>query len=194
MSLSTLNVSMSQGVTIEVGELIGAAYGNIAGLATRYGLFVQPAPGTYTNAQFAATIERALNGIAVLYLNDPACPATNRLNRNVLLGATTWFVDQSTDNKTAYTIESVAGYTGNLATQAKFTDFTNCTATADGQLTASGAGRFYALYDVPLSPTCVVWVTLPNNLLANALTPSTIFTMGFFNGSDSGSLTCCTSG
>ena len=184
MSLSSLNVSLSQGVTIETGELIGAAYGNTAGLATRFGLFIQPAVGTYTNAQFAAIIERALNVISVLYLNDPACPATNNLNRNALLGSTVWFVDQSTDNKTAYTIESVAGFIGNLATQANFTNLINCTATANGQLTASGGGRFFATYDKPLCPTGATWVTLPNNRLANGLTPSTIFTMSFFNGVD----------
>ena len=184
MSLSSLNVSLSQGVTISDGELIGAAFGNTAGLATRFGLFVQPPVGSYTNAQFASVVERALNAVSVLYLNDPACPATNNLNRNALLGSTAWFVDQSTDNKTAYTIESVAGFTGNLATQANFTDFTNCTATANGQLTASGGGRFYALYDKPLSPIGATWVSLPNNLAANALDPTKIFTISFFNGVD----------
>lgn len=183
MSLSTLNVSMSRAVTIESGEIVGAAYGQVAGETSRYGLFVQPTPGTYTSSQFAEQVALALNQAAVLYDDDEGQYSTE-LNKNPDLGATLWTVTQGVGNDATYTVTSVAGFGGELAPSADFGNYTNCVATGAGVITANGAGFMQATFLPYLAPAGAQWVTLPNNLAADAFAPGSVISMSFDNGVD----------
>jgi hypothetical protein len=180
MSLSTLNVSMSQGVTIEDDEVIGAGYGNVEGALNRLNLSVYPTPGTYTATEFANQVEMALNRISALYTTSNY-DQTNNLNRNAALGATTWVVSQATSGKNAYTILSSTGVAGTLTTPGSFTDLTNCTAPSPGTLQAVAPGIMYATYGVDLSAAGALWHTVPS-FTNDAFQLITGTTMTIYNG------------
>ena len=182
MSLSTLNVSLSRGVTVEDGETVGAAYGTVSGPTTRYNIFAQPTPGTYTSQQFADQVALALNQAAVLYEDDEGEYSTE-LNKNPDLGATMWTVAVASGNTDTYTVTSSAGFGGDLAPQADFGNYTNCVATGAGVVTANGAGFMSATFLPYLAPAGAHWITLPNNLDPNGFTTDVI-AMAFDNGVD----------
>lgn len=165
VSLSTLNVSTSSGLTID-GEIIGAAYGNLAGVNNRVNLFIAPSPGSYSDAELGRVVSSALNRISTMYDSTVGSDFTNDLNRNALIGASLWSVSPSATKAFTFNVTSVSGFTGQIVPIADFGLFTNCAATANGVVTATGAGFMTAEYTEPISSVGMYWFTIPNNLAA----------------------------
>lgn len=181
MSLSTLNVSMSRGITIEDGEFIGAAYGDTAGSATRFGLFAQPRLNTYTSQQFANEISLSLNNTSALF-NALDHLETNNLNKNALLANTEWTVTPTTGNFGSYDVSAYTAYNGALIPALAFTSLVNCASAAPGTLTAADAGEMAAYVSQPVYSSGAQWMTLPNNLDADGFVPLTETSMRIVNG------------
>lgn len=180
MSLSSLNVSMTRGITVEDGEFVGAAYGEVAGALTRYQLFAQPTLGTYVTAKFAKLMETTLNNTAIVF-NGTDWIETNDLNKNGNLTGNLWRVNQSAGNTSSFDVTCSVGFTGELVPTIGFGSLENCAATAAGVLTAAGAGAMAAYVDTYVLPTGAHWMTLPNNLDLTGFVPLTETSMRFIN-------------